>query len=204
MVVVIDYGLGNTRSVIGAVKKLGFQCIISSKIADLERAEKLILPGVGAFADGMNKLRSQELIDPLTDLVLKQKKPILGICLGFQLMAKEGHEFGTHAGLGWINAQVERLPQKDASFRIPHMGWNHLIRKQKCILFEDLPEEALFYFANSYHVKCSSQEIVAGSFNYGIDFVSVVNQDNIFGTQFHPEKSQNHGLTLLGNFLKGR
>ena len=201
MIVIIDYGLGNLQSVFGAVKKIGFKPVISNKIDDLEKADKLILPGVGAFEDGMNNLKKLGLIEPLTRIVLKQKKPILGICLGMQLMCKESYEFGHHKGLGWIDASVIKLEPKQ-KLRIPHVGWDDLLQVKENILFEGIPKDALFYYVHSFHAKLNNKDEIIGECDYGQRFTAAANKDNIFLTQFHPEKSQLHGLNLLKNFLE--
>lgn len=199
-VAIIDYGLGNLRSVAGAVEKLGYEAIISSDEAALERVDKLILPGVGAFGDGMEKLRERGLDAILNRLVLEKKQPVLGICLGFQLIARDSDEFGQHAGLGWIDAEVRRLKPADTALRVPHVGWNDLIRTGESLLYEGIPEQTLFYYVHSHSMVISDGSAV-GECDYGGRFAAVVQKDNIYGTQFHPEKSQQGGLTLLGNFL---
>jgi glutamine amidotransferase len=202
MIVIIDYGLGNLFSVAGAVERLGFKPLISNKVMDMEKADKLILPGVGAFADGMKNLKKGGLIEPLTKLVVDKKKPILGICLGSQLMAKESFEFGHHPGLGWIDASVIRLEPKDKSLRVPHVGWDELIQVKDSILFRNIPPTALFYYTHSFHVKCNKKDNKLGECDYGMKFTAAFNKGNIYGTQFHPEKSQLHGLNMLKNFLE--
>jgi len=202
MIIIIDYGLGNLFSVIGAVEKLGFKAKISSKVSDMEKADKLILPGVGAFSDGMKNLKNLGLVDPLTRLVVQNKKPILGICLGCQLMAKESFEFGHHQGLGWIDGSVLKLEPKDKELRIPHVGWDDLLQSKKSILFEGIPSDALFYYTHSFYIKCNNSNDIIGECDYGGKFTSAFKHDNIYGTQFHPEKSQLHGLNLLKNFLE--
>lgn len=199
--VIIDYGLGNLRSVTGALRKLDFEPRISNKLEDIEKAEKLILPGVGAFGDGMKNLEHLGLVEPLNQLVLNERKPILGICLGSQLMARESCEFGHHVGLGWIDARVTALKTKNNKLRVPHLGWNDLIQLKDSILFEGIPHDALFYYVHSFYIQCKNRDIVIGECEYGIRFTAAFNQNNIYGTQFHPEKSQLSGLTLLKNFL---
>lgn len=203
MIGIIDYGLGNLTSVAGAVDKLGFPAIITADPARLAEAEKLILPGVGAFGDGMRNLRERDLVAPLTDLVMRRRKPLLGICLGFQLMARSSEEFGAHEGLGWIDARIERLLPGEDSLRVPHVGWNELHRTgDDCILFDGVPEDALFYYVHSFRMAPANDNVIAGECDYGGRFTSAIQQGSLFGTQFHPEKSQRHGLTVLKNFLE--
>jgi glutamine amidotransferase len=201
-VVIVDYGLGNLRSVVGAVTKLGFDAQSSSDPVVLERASRLILPGVGAFGDGMDQLRARDLLPTLRRLVLDEHRPILGICLGAQLMAQDSEEFGRHEGLGWIGASVRRIDPADATIRVPHVGWNAVHQSQAHPMFADVPQDELFYFVHSYHIVCDDPGIVVGTVEYGGTITAAVRQGNIWGTQFHPEKSQRHGLTLLHNFLQ--
>jgi len=201
MVAIIDYGLGNVRSVAGAVDKLGYDPLITGDAVDLERADKLILPGVGAFGDGMRRLSRLGLVAILNRLVHDRAVPILGICLGAQLMTRESNEFGRHEGLGWIDAVVEGIAPADPSLRIPHVGWNSLRLLRDDPLLAAIPEDALFYFVHSFHIRCDNPDIVKAECDYGAPIASVIHQNNVFGTQFHPEKSQLHGLRLLENFL---
>jgi imidazole glycerol-phosphate synthase subunit HisH len=198
---VIDYGLGNLRSVAGAVERVGHDPVVTSDIGALEAADKLILPGVGAFGDGMANLRRMQLIEPLTELV-QRGRPILGICLGAQLLASDSQEFGYHAGLDWIRANVVRLEPQDPTLRVPHVGWNNMHQARASILFEGVPEDALFYYVHSFRIVCAQPDIVIGECEYGQTVTAAFQQGNVFGTQFHPEKSQLHGLTLLRNFLE--
>jgi glutamine amidotransferase len=200
-VVIVDYGLGNLRSVAGAVEKVGYTACVSSSGDEVLNAKKLILPGVGAFGDGMAKLRERELVGPLNQAVRDERTPILGICLGAQLMASESSEFGQHRGLGWLPARVVKIEPTESGLRVPHVGWNGVRQLQDDLLFHDVPDEALFYFVHSFHVVAADPAIVRGTCEYGGTLSAVFRKDNICGTQFHPEKSQRHGLTLLKNFL---
>jgi imidazole glycerol-phosphate synthase subunit HisH len=200
-VVVIDYGLGNLRSVAGAVTKLGFDAVVSRDHADLERAGKLILPGVGAFGDGMRLLHERGLTPVLNRLVLEERKPVLGVCLGAELMARDSEEFGQHQGLGWIEASVKRI-EGGAGVRVPHVGWNAVHQTAAHPMFDEVPQDALFYFVHSYHIVCDRADTVVGVTEDGALLTAAFARGNIWGTQFHPEKSQRHGLALLGNFLR--
>lgn len=203
MIGIVDYGLGNLTSVAGAVSKLGFEPKVTSDADILATAEKLILPGVGAFPDGMANLAERGLIDVLNDLVIKRRKPILGICLGFQLLGLSSEEFGHTKGLGWIDAAVRRLAPEDKTLRIPHVGWNDLTQTDPgCILFDGVPDQSLFYFVHSYRLETPPDGSQVGTCDYGGAFTAAVQKGSVFGTQFHPEKSQQAGLTLLGNFLE--
>ncbi len=202
MIGIIDYGLGNLTSVAGAVEKVGFEAVISADAEVLAECDKLILPGVGAFGDGMRNLRQLGLVEPLGRLVVKRRVPVLGICLGFQLLAKSSSEFGNHEGLGWIDAQVSRLQPGDPALRVPHVGWNELYRTGDSILFDDVPDQSLFYYVHTFKLDTANAATVIGECDYGGRFTAAVQDGNIFGTQFHPEKSQLHGLTLLRNFLE--
>ena len=150
----------------------------------------------------MRNLRERNLVEPLSDLVVKQGKPILGICLGFQLLAKSSVEFGDHEGLGWIDAEITTLDPDDRSLRIPHVGWNELYQTSDCILFDGIPDESLFYYVHTYKMQPTNGALKIGECDYGGRFTAAIQSGSIFGTQFHPEKSQLHGLTMLRNFLE--
>jgi glutamine amidotransferase len=201
MIAVVDYGMGNLRSVAGAVRKVGFDPVVTGDPDILARADKLILPGVGAFGDAMRNLRDRGLADRLDRLVLTEKKPILGICLGCQLMAKTSEEFGRHDGLGWIDADVRRLDGEAHGLRVPHVGWNDCFRVKDDVLFDGAAADILVYFVHSFHVVCHERDIVVAESEYGIRFTAAFRKGNIYGTQFHPEKSQLGGLGILKNFL---
>ena len=200
MIVIIDYGLGNLLSVVNALRAIGHEALISTKPEDIRKADKLILPGVGAFSQGMKNLRESGLIEVLTEEVMKKKKPILGICLGVQLFAEKSYEGGEHKGLGWIkNSSVEKIVPSDSKLKVPHVGWDTTNFK-KNPLFKDLPANPDFYFVHSYYIKCDDS-IITSTFDYGGTFTASIQKDNIYGTQFHPEKSQKNGLKLLKNFV---
>lgn len=195
--------MGNLRSVQNNLKRIGCKSEISSDPAVLESADKLILPGVGHFKNGMKKLSERNLINTLNDKVLVRKTPILGICLGMQLMGTFSEE-GSTAGLGWIDAKTVffRIPGNDKfRFKVPHIGWNDVRIDNNSRLFINVPEKSQFYFVHSYHYVTLSNTMITGRTNYCYDFVSYVEKDNIFGSQFHPEKSQDAGMELLKNFL---
>jgi glutamine amidotransferase len=202
MIVIVDYGLGNLGSIKNMFKKIGSESVVSSDKSDIEKADKLVLPGVGRFDQGMMNLRNLELVTVLTDKVIKKKTPILGICLGMQLFMRKSEE-GESMGLGWIDAEVVRFKfdDKERHLKIPHMGWNLVMIRKKNALFEELFPEPRFYFVHSYHVACRNQEEVLTQTFYGYEFVSSVKKENIYGVQFHPEKSHKFGMKLLDNFV---
>lgn len=200
MTVIIDYGMGNLFSVENALKHLGVEVKISNHKEDIQKADKLILPGVGAFPDGMRNLKKLGLVEILEEEILKNKKPFLGICLGMQLLATEGEEVELTKGLGWIAGRVRRFQVDEAKFRIPHIGWNDLILEKEPPLFRGI-EQLTFYFVHSYHLVPEDSSAVSAVCNYGENFAAAVQKDNIFGVQFHPEKSQKSGLRVLKNFI---
>lgn len=203
MIVVIDCDLGNTGSVVNMIKKIGDDAFASADIDDLVKADKLILPGVGKFDYGMQQLKKLNLIDPLNDLVLNKKKPILGICLGVQLFTQKSGE-GVLPGLNWINGETKRFDFSgyDNQMRIPHMGWNTITPKKENPLIDLHETNHRFYFVHSYHLVCADSSDVVATTNYGYDFASMVQHDNILGVQFHPEKSHKYGMRILENFLR--
>ncbi|MBI4779008.1 imidazole glycerol phosphate synthase subunit HisH [Candidatus Falkowbacteria bacterium] len=202
MIVIVDYNMGNVRSIAKALESLGVKVLISNKKEDIKKADRLILSGVGAFADGMKNLKKLGLINFLNQEVIKNKKLILGICLGMQLMAKDSAEFGLHKGLGWLDASVKEFNLKNKNLKIPHVGWNNVrIIDKKCSLLKGIKSGTDFYFVHSYHLICRLKNTVKAVCCYGDDFTAVIQKDNIFGTQFHPEKSQKFGLEILKNFI---
>ena len=200
MIGIINYGLGNIQSVVGAVKKCGYDYIVCNKEKDLYKVNKLILPGVGAFGDGMKNLKNAKLIEPLNKLVNEEKIPILGICLGSQLFTNSSDEFGYNEGLGWVDAKVTILEKLD-SINIPHVGWNDTKIVKDHFLLKDIKDGSLFYYVHSHKILSKDCSIILAECKYGENFISIYAKDNIFGTQFHPEKSQKSGLLLIKNFL---
>lgn len=201
MIGIIDYGLGNLRSVSGAVERLGGTPVVSADAATLEGCTRLILPGVGAFGDGMNNLRERGLDAILGRLVIEGGKPILGICLGAQLMTQGSDEFGDHVGLAWLDADVRRIDNQNGALRVPHVGWDDLEIVAESKLLSGLETGALFYYVHSHRIRAHDSTIVVGECEYGDRFAAALTRENIHAVQFHPEKSQKDGLTVLKNFL---
>ncbi len=202
MITIIDYGMGNLGSIQNMLHRLGFAAEITSNQADILKADKLILPGVGAFDQAMINLENRGLIPVLNQRVIKEQVPLLGICLGMQLLTK-GSEEGHLKGLGWIDAKTIRFTfDSDLKLRIPHMGWNTVEFQQDSCLFKEMYEEPRFYFVHSYFVKCKSQKSVLATTHYGIEFASGIIRDNIYGLQFHPEKSHKFGMRVFKNFVE--
>ena len=201
MITVVDYGVGNLRSVAKALEAVGAEVRVSSRAEDLRQAERLVLPGVGAFAPGMANLKAAGLVDVLTEEVRDRGKPLLAICLGQQLLARESEEDGLHAGLGWLPGRVVEFDLRGTSLKVPHMGWNEVLPQEESPFFEGLGPASNFYFVHSYHVVCDDPQMVVATARYGITFTAALRHENIFATQFHPEKSQENGLRLLRNFV---
>jgi glutamine amidotransferase len=202
MIVIVDYGMGNLRSILNKLQRMDAEVVISSKVEDIEKAEELILPGVGSFAAGMDNLEKYDLMPILTKKVIEDKVPILGICLGMQLLTKRSEE-GNAEGLGWIDAETKQFvfERNNIKLKIPHMGWNSIDIRRDSALLKGIPTNSTFYFVHSYHVCCNGTNSVVATTNYGYYFVSVIEKENIFGTQFHPEKSHKNGVRLLKNFV---
>jgi imidazole glycerol-phosphate synthase subunit HisH len=200
MITIIDYGMGNLRSVQKACEYLGYDAKITSSADDISRAKKLILPGVGAFRDAIGHLREQNLVDPIRDYIAADK-PFLGVCLGLQLLFEKSYEDGEYEGLGVVPGEVVRFPAQPG-LKIPHMGWNQLEVRGDQPLLSGIPAEAHVYFVHSYYVVPRDESVVAATTEHGVRFCSVISRENLFATQFHPEKSQRVGLKILDNFAK--
>ena len=202
MVTIVDYGMGNLASIKNMLKKIGTGAEITSDSEVLKKATKIILPGVGAFDNAMDNIKNRGLLEVLTYKAMIEQIPFLGICLGMQILMNKSEE-GTLPGLGWINGQVKRFTfeQGAQQLKVPHMGWNLIEARDTSNLFRNL-NEPRFYFVHSYYVHCENEEDILATTKYGIQFVSSVRRVNIFGTQFHPEKSHKFGMQVLRNFLE--
>jgi len=200
MIAIIDYGMGNLRSVQKAFEKVGHQAVVTSDPAQVAAAAKVVLPGVGAFEDAIAELRRLDLVNPVLETI-ESGKPFLGICLGLQLLFDVSYENGRHEGLGVLPGEVVRfdLPK---GYSVPHMGWNQLAVRRPAPLLAGLAEGTYVYFVHSYYVAPKDPQVVATETDYGGRFCSMIWRDNLFATQFHPEKSQSDGLRMLKNFAE--
>ena len=202
MISVIDYGVCNLGSMLNMLRKVGAEAQLVSTAAELERAEKLVLPGVGAFDNGMGALRERRLAEALRKRVLQDKVPLLGVCLGMQLLGRRSEEGGME-GLGLVDADVRRIRlAPDSKKKVPHMGWNLLAPRRDSLLLRELAARSRFYFCHSYHLVCADPGDVLATADYGGEFVAVLQHDNVYGVQFHPEKSHRFGMALLHNFAE--
>lgn len=203
MIAIINYGVGNIRAFKNIYDKLNVPVKIAEKYTDLVNVDKIILPGVGAFDHAMFKLNSSGMRDLIDELVLVKKMPVIGICVGMQMLANKSNE-GESQGLGWIDAEVKKFDVSKIIYKthLPHMGWNDVSTVGSNPLFNGLNSHAKFYFLHSYYFDCKENQNIIAKAEYGIDFACAVNRDNIFGVQFHPEKSHNYGIELLKNFSK--
>lgn len=200
MIAIINYGLGNLTSILNMCKRLGIEAVITADPAELKAADQLILPGVGHFKKGMDNLRSSGLQPLLDELVLTQHKPILGICLGAQLMTMHSEE-GDAEGLKWVDANTIRFrTEMLGGLKVPHMGWSDVDFKEDHPIWQDLPDNPRFYHVHTYHFQFSDPGEVSATAVYGYEFACAFHKQNIFGTQFHPEKSHKFGMKLLRNF----
>lgn len=199
---IIHYGLGNIRSVSNAFEYVGASPFIATKPSDLKYADYVVLPGVGAFGDGMDHLNNNGWTQEILDYATVKKKPLIGLCLGMQLLASKGTEFGEHDGLGLIEGTVIKLTSADKSIRIPHIGWNNVNVALGKRMYEDIAAPLDYYFVHSFYLNTNDNSAVSGTCHHGQEFVASIEKDNVWGAQFHPEKSQRVGLALLSNFLK--
>lgn len=202
MISIIDYKMGNIKSIKNALSFLGVEHKVIDKCDDILNSDKIILPGVGSFKQAMDNINYMNLYEPIREVALKQKKPILGICLGMQLLADFGEEDGGSEGLGLISGKISKLELKDSSLKIPHIGFNSVVARDDNNLFKNLNLSTDFYFVHSYHFIAENEKHVSSYCTYGEKFAASVEKNNIFGTQFHPEKSQSNGLIMLKNFAE--
>lgn len=203
MIVIVDYKMGNLGSIANIIKKVGHTSIITSDINIIKNATKLILPGVGSFDKAMKNIRELNLLDVLNEKVLVQKTPLLGICLGMQLLTQKSEE-GNVEGLGWIEGEVVKFIFKEnrSDLKIPHMGWNEVSIPNQHVLFDEMYDHPRFYFVHSYHAVCKHRENILTTSTYGYEFASGIVKYNIMGVQFHPEKSHKFGMKLIKNFIE--
>ncbi|HRK02778.1 MAG TPA: imidazole glycerol phosphate synthase subunit HisH, partial [Oligoflexia bacterium] len=203
--VIIDYGVGNLGSIQNMLQRVGVRSLVSSNSEEIHGAQRLIFPGVGAFDHGIKNLRARGLEPVLKEAVLSKRIPILGICVGMQLLAN-GSDEGAEAGLGWIPGRVVKFSKVDPNMKIPHMGWNRVEPKSDLCLFRGLDspefEDPRFYFVHSYYFRCERPNDILGTTEYYVPFVSAIRHENIWGVQFHPEKSHKFGMKLFRNFIE--
>lgn len=204
MITIVDYGMGNLGSIKNMFKYIGVETTIESDVDKIKNASKILLPGVGSFDTAMKKINESDLKEVLNEKALKEQVPVLGICLGMQLLTKSSEE-GSISGLGWIEAQTISFKDRvDINYRVPHMGWNLVNKSNDSLLTKDFDnfDEVIFYFVHSYFVKVEDEKNSILKTNYGIEFDSAIQKDNIFGAQFHPEKSHKFGMKLFENFAR--
>jgi glutamine amidotransferase len=211
MIVIIDYGMGNLGSIANMLKQIGAQAEVTNDPQKIESAERLILAGVGAFDQGMQRLNDLNLIPLMTRKALEDKTPFIGICLGMQLLSRRSEE-GVLPGLGWLDAETLRFNfeasppvpglRSPVRLRVPHMGWNEIQIQKQHPLLNDLGEEPRFYFVHGYYVNCLDSESILATTDYGLPFHSILGKGNVLGTQFHPEKSHRYGRRILENFVR--
>lgn len=202
MITIVDYGMGNLKSIQNMFKRIGADAEITGDKDKIAAAHKLLLPGVGAFDAAMERINESGLRELIDMKALKEKVPILGICLGMQVLTESSEE-GVLPGLGWIPGRTVKFNfEKDSQLKVPHMGWNQVNVKNDSALLADLPPEPRFYFVHSYHVIADDPQHVLATTEHGIEFTSMVRKDNIYGAQFHPEKSHKYGMKLLENFAR--
>ena len=198
MIAIVDYGMGNLRSVQKGFERVGYAAEISNLPEVVERADHIVLPGVGAFGDAMSNLRERELIEPIQESI-SEGKPFLGICLGLQLLFAESEEMGSHKGLGLLPGKVRRFPEGE---RVPQIGWNQIHIRREVPLLEGVPEDSFFFFVHSYYVDPADDGDRVAMTDYGSGYASIAGRDQAVGVQFHPEKSQDLGLKILQNFVR--
>jgi len=202
-IVIVDYGMGNLFSIVKVIERLGYSCKVTGSFTEIRNASKIILPGVGHFGKAMDNLMQANLVDELNETVLVKKTPVLGICLGMQLMASHSQE-GDSTGLNWIDAEVVKFNMQNPEiYKVPHVGWNTLSQeKENSFLLKEIKPDDKFYFVHSFHFSANDASDILTQTNYEYSFVSAVQKENITGVQFHPEKSHKAGEQMISNFLK--
>ena len=206
LICIVDYGLGNIHSAEHSIKKVAADSNIQSEIritsnpSDIKQASHLVLPGQGAFESCINGLRNiNGMIDELSEAAINKQKPFLGICVGMQLLASKSYENGEHQGLNWIKGEIKKMPNEN--IKLPHMGWNEIVLKNTKNQLVKVSDKNDFYFVHSYYFDCKHKKNIIALSNYGIDFASIISKENIYGVQFHPEKSSAQGLKIIKNFI---
>lgn len=199
-ILILDYGSGNVKSVFNICKYIENNTLISNSIEDIKKCSHIILPGVGSFKTSMDKIKKNLPIDEITNQIINKQKPILGICVGMQVLADKGYEFGEYTGLGLISGLVKKLETNE--YPLPNIGWNNIIVERENILFKKIDQNNSFYFVHSFAFNANHKDNIIASSFYAKKFVCAVQKENIFGVQFHPEKSQKSGIQLLKNFIK--
>jgi len=203
MIVIVDYGMGNVGSIQNMLKKIGHESLITDSIETIGQASKLILPGVGHFDRGMEMIEKKSLVSVLNQKVITEKTPVLGICLGMQLMTNKSEE-GEKKGLGWVDVDFEKFKfqEGEKQFKTPHMSWNFIMSQKESKLLSSMPGKPRFYFVHSYFAKTNAPETTLTTTYYGVEFISSFEKENIIGVQFHPEKSHKYGMQLMKNFIE--
>ncbi|MEW6055171.1 MAG: imidazole glycerol phosphate synthase subunit HisH [Bdellovibrionota bacterium] len=201
-IVLLDTGIGNIQSVANVLEYIGAHFWVSDKIEDLSKADKIIFPGVGTYGNAIKRMKEKGLFEPLKHAMNVDQKPSLGICVGMQVLSEIGYEFGEHQGLGIIPGSVKRLQTADRKLRLPHVGWNDVSLNKDSALFKDIEQGASFYFLHSYYFEPSDRSNISCTVDYGQRFTAAIERGNVFGVQFHPEKSQGPGIQLFKNFVE--
>jgi imidazole glycerol-phosphate synthase subunit HisH len=200
-VAIVDYGVGNVGALLNMFDHIGDEAHVVSSASEIAAADKLLLPGIGAFDTAMRHLRNRDLIGALNHVAIERKRPVLGICLGMQLLGRDSEE-GDEKGLGWIDASIVKIRPADPTLKVPHMGWAEISKAAPSALFPDAKLPERFYFAHSYHMSCRRSEDIAATARYGADLCVAVSRENILGLQFHPEKSHRFGMRALSTFAR--
>lgn len=201
-ILLLDTGIGNIQSVANVLEHLGASFLISDDVTELRTADKIIFPGVGTYGNAVERITRKGLYEPIRGALLKEKKLCLGICVGMQVFSEFGHEFGNHKGLGVIPGVVKKIDTSGEKLQLPHVGWNDVEHSGTSALFKDIPQGTSFYFLHSFHFVPTDERRVSSRVRYGGNVVAAIESENVFGVQFHPEKSQGPGIQLIRNFVE--